>query len=109
MTVVPRGPDAIETWNCGCCFCLPFFFAPLFINGSVQTRKPGTNEFGGTTFKADGISGGSKIPPPCCASPELGGNQNFTRLVLGMPRGDAAERSPQNHGVRVCRDASEKN
>ena len=33
----------------------------------------------------------------------------FTRVVVRMPRGDAAECSPHNHEGRVCWDASSKN
>ena len=69
MIAVPLGPDAIETSTCGCCcfppllICSPMCGYDLF--QAVQTREPGTNEFGpgsrGTgrmTFSADGrISG----------------------------------------------------
>ena len=39
----------------------------------------------------------------------LCGNQKFTRLVLGMPRGDAAGCIPLNHEGRACQDDSSKN
>ena len=38
----------------------------------------------------------------------LCGNQKFTRLVLGMPGGDAAGCSPHNHDGKVCWGASSK-
>ena len=43
MTVVPHGPDAIETWSEGC-----VFFPPLIrpvAEGAVWTRNPGTDAF----------------------------------------------------------------
>ena len=43
MTVVPHGPDAIETWRSGCIFCPPLC-GPEF-QGGVRTRNPGTNAF----------------------------------------------------------------
>ena len=44
MTVVPHGPDAIETWSSNLCCCCPFFSGPR-VGGSVWTRKQHTNEF----------------------------------------------------------------
>ena len=62
MTVVPLGPDAIETWRTGCLFCPPFI-GP-FAEDEVRTRNPGTNAFGDMTFSADGTaSGGFKRRP----------------------------------------------
>ena len=47
MTVVPHGPDTIETWRTGCLFCpcppLPAI-GPI-AEGEVRTRNPGTNAF----------------------------------------------------------------
>ena len=54
MTVVPHGPDAIETWRTGC--VLPLGPMAQVPPGGVQTRDPGTNEFGGMTFSADGTA-----------------------------------------------------
>ena len=54
MTVVPHGPDAIETWRTCCCFLCPLC-APL-AGGELRTRNPGTNAFGDMTFSADGTS-----------------------------------------------------
>ena len=60
MTVVPHGPDAIETWRTCCCFLCPLC-APL-AGGELRTRNPGTNAFGDMTFSADGTtSKGFKI------------------------------------------------
>ena len=45
MTVVPLGPDAIETWSES---CLVFPYPPLIgpiAEGALQMRKPGTNAF----------------------------------------------------------------
>ena len=62
MTVVPRGPDMIETGRTGwgCCPC--FGCIGPFAGGDVRTRNPGTNAFGEMTFSADG-SGGFKRRP----------------------------------------------
>ena len=54
MTVVPHGPDAIETWRT-CCQCFLCLCAPL-AGGEVRTRNPGTNAFGDMTFSADGTA-----------------------------------------------------
>ena len=63
MTVVPLGPDAIETWRTGCCF-IPPFLGPT-ADGEVRTRNPGTNAFRNPqnpypnnvmTFSADGTA-----------------------------------------------------
>ena len=47
MTVMPHGPDTIETWRTGCLFCpcppLPAI-GPV-AEGEVRTRNPGTNAF----------------------------------------------------------------
>ena len=45
MTVVPHGPDAIETWSSRCC-CVPCSVG-RFAAGDVWTRKPGTDTFHG--------------------------------------------------------------
>ena len=64
MTVVPHGPDAIETWSEGCVFFPPFFIAPI-AEGAARTRDPGTNGFRPSwdlnplsvmTFSADGTA-----------------------------------------------------
>ena len=55
MTVMPHGPDAIETWISGCCFFPPFFMGIPFGDGRVATREPGTNTFDDRTFSADGM------------------------------------------------------
>ena len=55
MTVVPLGPDAIETWSSGCCFFPPLMIGP-FVEGAVLTRNPGTNAFDWMTFSADGTA-----------------------------------------------------
>jgi hypothetical protein len=62
MTVVPLGPDAIETWHTGCLFFPPFIgpFAggkvlPRTFKVTVRGRK-GTNTFGDMTFSADGTA-----------------------------------------------------
>jgi len=84
MIVVPLGANTIETSTCGCCCFPPFSFGPTCGYDRyqpIQTRKPGTNEFGpnrvkGTgrmTFSADGrVSGapfsgadGYKRSQPC--------------------------------------------
>ncbi|CAH0372192.1 unnamed protein product [Pelagomonas calceolata] len=60
MTVVPLGPDMIETWRTCCLFCPPFI-GPI-VAGGVQTRNPGTNTFRDphpskiVTFSADGTA-----------------------------------------------------
>ena len=54
MTVVPHGPDAIETWRTGCVF-FPPCIGPV-AEGAVRTRNPGTNAFDGMTFSADGTA-----------------------------------------------------
>ena len=60
MTVVPHGPDMIETWST-CCF---FLLGPL-ATGGVRPRDPGTNAFRDpqtqdpnkiVTFSADGTA-----------------------------------------------------
>ena len=43
MTVVPHGPDMIETWRTDCLF-FPPFIGPV-AEGAVRARKPGTNAF----------------------------------------------------------------
>ena len=72
MTVVPHGPDAIETWRTECCFLPPLCCGPR-VWGMVLTRNPGTNAFRNPqnpypnnvmTFSADGTaSGGFKRRP----------------------------------------------
>jgi len=67
MSVVPLGPDAIETWNTTCCFLPPMIIAPFAVV-EVRTRKPGTNAFLNPqhpdptsdlmTFSADGTADG---------------------------------------------------
>ena len=54
MSVVPLGPDTIETWNT-CCLFFPPLIGP-FAGGDVRTRNPGTNAFGDMTFSADGTA-----------------------------------------------------
>ena len=44
MTVVPLGPDAIETWRTGCIFLPPLIVGPT-AEGALRTRDPGTNGF----------------------------------------------------------------
>ena len=44
MTVVPLGPDAIETWNTCPCLFLPPYIGPMAEPG-VRPRNPGTNAF----------------------------------------------------------------
>jgi len=71
MTVVPHGPDAIETWRTGC-FFIPPWIGPI-AEGALRTRDPGTNTFRDphpakdTTFSADGTAkqgcGGFKKRP----------------------------------------------
>ncbi len=60
MTVVPHGPDMIETWST-CCF---FLLGPM-ATGAVRPRDPGTNAFRDpqsqdpnkiVTFSADGTA-----------------------------------------------------
>jgi hypothetical protein len=55
MTVVPHGPDMIETWSTCCLFFPPFIIWPM-AGGEVRTRDPGTNAFDGMTFSADGTA-----------------------------------------------------
>jgi hypothetical protein len=58
MTVVPHGPDAIETWST---CCILWVYPPsigLIAQGGVRTRDPGTNTFDGMTFSADGSASG---------------------------------------------------
>jgi len=78
MTVVPHGPDAIETWSSNLC-CLPPFVAGPRVGGRIWKRNPGTDTFRdwdyehapfyprvpGMTFSADGIDGisGSDLYP----------------------------------------------
>jgi hypothetical protein len=62
MTVVPHGPDTIETWRTDCLF-FPPFIGPV-AEGAVRTRKPGTNKFGGMTFSADGTVSNGFIKRP---------------------------------------------
>ena len=92
MTVVPHGPDAIETWRTGC------FFIPLCgpcAGGDVRTRNPGTNAFGhrGITFSADGTaSEGYKKRPGSqkrafhkVETKDLAGNWCFCNCVPFVP------------------------
>ena len=44
MTVVPHGPDMIETWRAGCLLCPLLCIGPMAQAG-VRTRTPGTNAF----------------------------------------------------------------
>ena len=63
MTVVPHGPDMIETWRAGCLLCPLLCIGPMAQAG-VRTRKPGTNVFldpqnpytNVMTFSADGTA-----------------------------------------------------
>ena len=71
MTVVPRGPDAIETWSSRFC-CLPLSYCGRSAGGDFWTRKPGTDTFEGSfkrrlfggmnsmTFSADGMVNGKE-------------------------------------------------
>ena len=61
MTVVPLGPDAIETWRTGCLFFPFIYIIGPTAEGALRTRKPGTNKFGGTTFSADGAAEGDGV------------------------------------------------
>jgi hypothetical protein len=61
MTVIPRGPDAIETYTSYCVFVPCIGMGGPFLIGEVKTRDPGTNDFwptewgGGVLgFSADG-------------------------------------------------------
>ena len=63
MTVVPRGPDMIETWST-CCILPPGPMAHPGLMG-VRTRDPGTNAFGGMTFSADGTTSDGFRKCPC--------------------------------------------
>ncbi|CAH0372130.1 unnamed protein product [Pelagomonas calceolata] len=56
-TVIPFGPDAIETFDSWVCCVPPSCIGPR-ANGKVLTRKPGTNDFDWMTFSADGTAGG---------------------------------------------------
>ena len=65
MTVVPHGPDTIETWRSGCVFFPCALCLGPFADGEVQTRNPGTNAFRDPqnpdpnnvmTFSADGTA-----------------------------------------------------
>ena len=74
MTVVPHGPDVIETWSSNLC-CFPPFFSGPRVGGSVLTRKQKTNHFvqgayGGhsMTCSADGIDAAKPYPPCECRS-----------------------------------------
>jgi len=64
LTVVPLGADVIETWHYACA-CFPLLWCGPNLQVAVETRKPGTNDFGtkrddvrggwhGMTFAADG-------------------------------------------------------
>ena len=64
MTVVPHGPDAIETWSEGCVF-FPLVVPSPVAEGAVWTRNPGTDAFLNPhgfpisnlmTFSADGTA-----------------------------------------------------
>ena len=57
MTVMPRGPDAIESYTSLCVFVPCVCMGGPVLVGEVRTRDPGTNDFwgGGTLrFSADG-------------------------------------------------------
>ena len=89
MTVVPHGPDAIETWRSGCLFFPPFIYMiGPYAEGAVRTRKPGTNEFDWMTFSADGTA---KVD--CCSYKKRPGSQKRafhkveTRDLAGNWRG----------------------
>ena len=66
MTVVPLGPDAIETWRTGCFFLPCCALVGPIAAGAVRTRDPGTNGFRDPqnpnpssnlmTFSADGTA-----------------------------------------------------
>ena len=59
ITVMPHGPDAIETFTSSWGFCPIGCFGGNLLFGSVYTRGPGTQWFGGPNyFRA---SGGSEV------------------------------------------------
>merc|ERR1712138_172672 len=45
MTVVPLGPDMIETFRSGCTTVIPILATCPLVEGGVQIRDPGTNKF----------------------------------------------------------------
>ena len=76
MTVVPRGPDVIETWDSSCAFCPPCTCGPTAETG-VRIRRPGTNAFRHreapessihvVTFSADGMAKAeARTQTDCC-------------------------------------------
>ena len=73
MTVVPLGPDMIETFRSGCTTVIPILATCPLVEGGVQIRDPGTNKFrhwhperwnkqrfagdeAGVTFSANGMA-----------------------------------------------------
>ena len=54
MTVIPHGPDTIETQISGLCFFPPIAMGIPIGFGRVAKRDPGTNMFGSMAFSADG-------------------------------------------------------
>ena len=64
MTVVPHGPDTIETWRTDCLF-FPPFIGPI-VAGGVRTRRPGTNAFDGTMFRTVTFSADGTAKQGCC-------------------------------------------
>ena len=68
MTVVPLGPDMIETFRSGCTTVIPILATCPLVEGGVQIRDPGTNKFRhwqeqrfagdeeGVTFSANGMA-----------------------------------------------------
>ena len=88
MTVVPHGPDMIQTFFTGCVVfpCLGCI-GPV-ADGGVSTRNPGTNAFKGTTFSADGTAkdgGGSYKKRP--GSQKRAFHKVETRDLAGNWRG----------------------
>jgi hypothetical protein len=57
VTVVPHGPDAIETWSSQCIFAPPFLICPEVQGGAWAREGHGrTDTFGWWTFSADGTT-----------------------------------------------------
>ena len=54
MTVIPHGPDTIETQISGLCFFPPIAMGIPIGFGRVAKRDPGTNKFDSMAFSADG-------------------------------------------------------
>merc|ERR1719350_2480470 len=85
MTVVPHGPDLIETWSSACLFCPCFGCIGPFAEYEVRTRNPGTNAFGDMTFSADGTASGAFKKRP--GSQKRAFHKVETRDLAGKWRG----------------------